>query len=119
MYDASTQGIMYIYIGNDEKIVYYILAVPLQSQKHHSTKNKVLNDESNNQTNKQLLHVYNILPNRKNKNFFFIKTQTPESALQRSVHKSYWEDPRVHNARSATPISQTIYSYAQASVLAC
>ena len=91
----------------------------MQSQKHHSTKNKVLNDESNNQTNKQLLHVYNILPKRNRKNnFFFIKTQTPESALQRSVHKSYWEDPRMHNARSAIPIFQTIYSYAQASALA-
>ena len=38
--NASTQGIMCIYVGNDEKIVYYILVVPLQSQKHHSTKNK-------------------------------------------------------------------------------
>ena len=64
--------------------------------------------------------MYNILPtpSRKNKNFFFIKTQTPESAQQRSVHKSYWEDPRVHNARSATPISQIAYSYVPASVLA-
>ena len=38
--NASTQGIMWIYVGNDEKIVYYILVVPLQNQKHHSTKNK-------------------------------------------------------------------------------
>ena len=64
--------------------------------------------------------MYNILPtpSRKNKNFFFIKTQTPESAQQWSVHKSYWEDPRVHNARSSIPISQIAYSYVPASVLA-
>ena len=37
--NASTQGIMYIYVGNDEKIC-ILLVVPLQSQKHHSTKNK-------------------------------------------------------------------------------